>query len=351
MNRNLLRLDPRGLFKFDRSALDLTRPTIGIAIVLVALILLSVVGPIGFTAAFGAVLAVSLDGGGARRQRFVALGIFASVGALLTYLGNAASAGVWASIALVFVVTLLCGLALAFGSYAGKMAFLLNLWMMIALSLAVAIHEPALLGLGFFLGGAGAAVLLVLKPDHPVTGNPAQAATPSALARLRAHLTLYSPILHFALSRAIVAAVAMWLGWLAAPAHPFWIALTFLIVLVPDRAQAARTSWQRAIGTILGVALAALILALDMTPTTLLLLWLLVVLLMLAVQGVNYLLYSTILTLNLLLLYPLLEADTLFNGMERLVTTLLGIALALGVVFFLEYLAQRTISDPAAAEP
>ena len=141
----------------------------------------------------------------------------------------------------------------------------------------------------------------------------------------------------------------MWLGWAIAPAHPYWIAMTFLIVLVPDRAQAARTSWQRAIGTIIGVALAGFILGLGLTPTTLLLVWLLVILVMLAVQGVNYVLYASILTLCLLLLYQLLEADVLFNGMERLVTTLLGIGLALGVVALLEYLARRGAGDQTAA--
>ena len=260
MNRDPLRLDFAELFKFDRAALDLTKPTIGIAIVLVALILLSVVGPFGFTAAFGAVLAVSFDGGGARRQRLVALGIFAVAGALLTYLGNAASASTWASIALVFGVTLLCGMALAFGPCAGKMAFMLNLWMMIARSLAVAIDAP-------------------------------------------------------------------------------------------DRTQAARTSWQRAIGTIIGVAVAAVVLSLNLTPTTLLLLWLLVLLVMLAVQGVNYVLYAAVLTLSLLLLYQLLEADVIFNGMDRLVTTLLGIALALGAVSMLAYLAQRAAPAPEITEP
>ncbi len=44
-----------------------------------------------------------------------------------------------------------------------------------------------------------------------------------------------SPILHFAVSRALVAAFAMWLGWQLFPAHPFWIAMTILIVVVPDR--------------------------------------------------------------------------------------------------------------------
>lgn len=314
---------------------------------LVALILLSVVGPFGFTAALGAVLAISFDGGGSRRQRLVALGIFAVAGAVLTYLGNAAIASTWASVALVFVVTLLCGMALAFGPYAGKMAFFLNLWMMIALSLAVAIYEPALLGLGFFFGSVGAAALLMLKPAPAAdSAEPAsQAAAPAPLDRLRMHLTLRSPILHFALARAVVAALGMWLGWLIAPSHPFWIALTFLIVLVPDWVQAARTSWQRGIGTIIGVALAAMHLEFGMTSTTLLLLWLLVTLVMLAVQGVNYVLYASLLTLNLLLLYQLLESDVLFNGVERLATTLFGIALALGVVFVLEYLAERVARE------
>jgi uncharacterized membrane protein YccC len=139
----------------------------------------------------------------------------------------------------------------------------------------------------------------------------------------------------------------MWLGWRLALAHPFWIAMTFLMVVVPDRQQAARTSWQRAIGTVIGVALGAVVLAFPLQPITLLLLWLLVTLLMLAVQGVNYVLYTAILTLNLILFYQLLEADVLFNGVERLFTTLLGIAFALGIIALLEYLARRSKVESA----
>jgi len=44
----------------------------------------------------------------------------------------------------------------------------------------------------------------------------------------------------------------------------------------------------------------------------------------------------------------LLEADVLFNGMERLFTTLLGVAFALGIIALLEYLARRSSGEPAA---
>jgi hypothetical protein len=192
----------------------------------------------------------------------------------------------------IFVVTLVCGLAMAFGPQAGKMAFFINLWMMIALSLSSVLYAPINLALGFSCGSASVAVLLLLaKTDRVDEGvSPANTALHWSLAPLRAHLNLRSPIMHFALSRVLVAAFAMWLGWRLALAHPFWIAVTFLIVVVPDRQQAARTSWQRAIGTVIGVAVGALVLAFPLQPITLLL-WLLVILLMLAVQNVNYVLY------------------------------------------------------------
>jgi hypothetical protein len=76
------------LFHFDRAAVNLSKPALGVAIVLVALVLLSTIGPFGFTMAFGAVLAISFDGGGPRRQRVAALSVFAAAGALATLLGN-----------------------------------------------------------------------------------------------------------------------------------------------------------------------------------------------------------------------------------------------------------------------
>ena len=349
MNSLHLKEQFTGLFHFDREALNLSKSTLGMAIVLVALILLSTIGAFGFTMAFGAVLAVAFDGGGPRRQRVAALIVFALAGALATLLGNSAGYSVWGSITVIFGVTLVCGLALALGPQVGKMAFFINLWMMITLSLAPVLYDPVNLALGFFCGSASVAALLLLlvKTDQADDATPADTALNWSLAPLWANLHLGSPIMHFALSRALVAAFLMWLGWQLALAHPFWIAMTLLIVVVPDRQQAARTSWQRAIGTIIGVAIGAVVLALRPPEITLLLLWLLVILLMLAVQNVNYVLYASVLTLNLILFYQLLEADVLFNGVERLFTTLLGIVFALGNIALLVYLAQRSSAEPA----
>jgi hypothetical protein len=58
--------------------------------------------------------------------------------------------------------------------------------------------------------------------------------------------------------------------------------------------------------------------------------------------------YTSVLTLNLILFYQVLEVDVLFNGVERLFTTLLGIALALGIIALLGYLARRSNIEPAA---
>jgi hypothetical protein len=338
------------LLHLDLTAVDLSKSSLGIGIVLVALIMLSTIGTFGFTMAFGAVLAVAFDGGGSRRQRVASLSAFALVGALATLLGNGAGLSVWGSITVIFGVTLICGLALAFGRQAGNMAFFINLWMMISLSLSAVLFAPISLALGFFCGSSLVAVLLFLWPQKDPAGNEETVDTALhwSLSPLRAHLNLHSPIMLFALSRALVAAFAMWLGWKLTLAHPFWIAMTVLIVVVPDRQQAARTSWQRAIGTIMGVAIGAAMVALNLPPITLLLIWLLVTLLMLAVQGVNYVLYASILTLNLILFYKLLEADVLFNGLERLLTTLLGILFALVIIGLLDYLAKRQGEETAA---
>jgi hypothetical protein len=81
-------------------------------------------------------------------------------------------------------------------------------------------------------------------------------------------LILREAIVHFALSRALVAAFAMWLGWRLALA--LWMATTFLIVVMPDRQQATQARWQPAIGTVIGVAFGAVALAFPLQPITLL---------------------------------------------------------------------------------
>lgn len=99
-------------------------------------------------------LAVAFDGGGPRRRRIASLGIFAVAGTPATLLGNGTAASVWDSIAVIFGVTLVCGLAMAFGPRAGKMAFFVNLWTMLALSLSTALFAPIPMALGFFCGSA-----------------------------------------------------------------------------------------------------------------------------------------------------------------------------------------------------
>jgi hypothetical protein len=74
-----MRREVAELFHIERAAVNLAKPTLGMAIVLVALILLSTIGPFGFTMAFGAVLAVAFDGGGSRRRRVAGLVVFAPV--------------------------------------------------------------------------------------------------------------------------------------------------------------------------------------------------------------------------------------------------------------------------------
>jgi hypothetical protein len=68
---------------------------------------------------------------------------------------------------------------------------------------------------------------------------------------------------------------------------------------------------------------------------------------MLAVQNGNNVLYASIVTLDLILFYQLLEANVWFNGMERLFTTPLGVVFALGVIALLGYLARRSKVQPA----
>lgn len=63
-----------------------------------------------------------------------------------------------------------------------------------------------------------------------------------------------------------------------------------------------------------------------------------------AVQEANYTVYVALLTWNLILFYRLIGADVVGGGAERLLTTLLGIACALGVLVLLDFLAGRSES-------
>jgi hypothetical protein len=88
------------------------------------------------SAIFGVLFVALSDPGGKYGPRLAKLAVMAVAGALLTALGFGIGAGAWGWVALAaFVVTLLGGLAVKYGVHRFVAAYLLNIWLIIALGL------------------------------------------------------------------------------------------------------------------------------------------------------------------------------------------------------------------------
>ncbi len=90
------------------------------------------------SAIFGLLFVALADPGGSHGPRVAKMAVMAVAGALLTALGFSIGPGAWGWVVLAaFVATLLGGLAVKYGVHRFVAAYLLNVWFIIALGLAV----------------------------------------------------------------------------------------------------------------------------------------------------------------------------------------------------------------------
>jgi uncharacterized membrane protein YccC len=189
------------------------------------------------------------------------------------------------------------------------------------LSLAPTLYAPSPLALGWLVGGLLAGLVTSFRPavsavadDDPLPSIPAE------------------PLVRFALVRTLAVLASTVIGWYAVSSHPFWITLPVLIILAPDRERSVVAAAQNTLGALIGAFIGIGIVAITPKPETLLLTWLLSLQVLLSVRRVNVTLYTTVLTLVLVIFYALIEADVVSAGIDRVTATVIGAALALAAL-------------------
>ena len=329
---------PRRVTQVPRAALAPTRGLLLAAGVMVPLSLGIALGhpQYGVFAALGAFpsgIAATL--GEVRRQ---------PAAVALAALGMALGAFVGALVAgtaplLILVTALFAYTAGIVGAFNNHVAAAVLQWpgaLLIATSTPDGLHDAAIRGALVLAGGLGQAALVAMS-DRTLSDSAAfsKGMADRALATIRTHLGFRTEHGQHALRLAVTAAVAMSAALLLGLPHPYWAALTAVMVLKTDHVLTVRRSLDRIGGTALGILLGLPLAALGhfgpapFNTVPLLLGAALAIALAYTVFAANYFLFAVFLTGFVVDLLDLLGETASHTVGPRLLSTLLGGVIAL----------------------
>jgi hypothetical protein len=188
------------------------------------------------------------------------------------------------------------------------------------------------IGYGFAgsLVQAATAALAWLVSDREAEPFSYAAAWGDTLVRLRTNFTIAKPSLRHGLRFGVAMAVGVAIYRIAGfDDHGYWVPLTILFVLKPDPDQTTERIFMRAAGTVVGLVLATLlgeVLTNDLIPVVIVLT--LAAALSYALLAIEYALFTTAVTVYVVLLTDALGASPFDAAGERALGTLLGIVVA-----------------------
>ena len=345
------------LFECKWEALNVTL-AVGVAAVVVALFV--VFNALHWehywlSATFGLVFMVVGAAGGHYAHRTRDQAVLEVVGALLTALAFTLGTGGWGLIVLAaLLVTLAGGLSLRFGLPVFTVAFFLNIWFIVALSLAAG-YETAgvstsswkqslawLFGTALLLGIVFVVRLArARKPRPPAAAKPPASTKPVQLTR---------PVVLFAVVRALTVAVAVAIPFALKVPEAFLMPVATIVALKPSLEQSTLMAEQRVIGTLIGAVLAAGLLLTVANKYVLVAVIVVFVAAMASVIKVNYALFCFGLGVAVLIALDLPNPTNLSNEGRRVLYTFAGVALAVVVTFLLDRLKKRSaVAPPKAA--
>lgn len=351
------------VFELNPAALNWPRAVMVLDVALVPLVLFWAIGHEVYllSALFGLLFAALADPGGGYGHRASHIGAFALIGAGLTALGFGIGADAWGWLVLAaFAVTLLAGLAVAFGVHRFVAAYLLNIWFIITLGLAFSLHQHARItsytwaqvlawagGAALWITVTFAAWLIRGRQDRP---QPV-AELPGDTSRRK----LTAPLIMFALLRAIAIAGAVALAFGLNLSHGYWLPIATIVAMKASLDQTTIAAAQRLAGALIGAAAAALLLLIPASEHGLRLFavdrGLEVIALVVLVHGAairfwNYALYCGAIAAGVLILLDILQPSTYAAEGDRVLWTLCGVGIGVLVMFLAGLLAKRTAKAP-----
>ena len=317
----------RELLRLDLSAIDLRKGVMGLGAILAFGIFVAIFGQVGMVAAMAMLFVILADRPGSLRDRGIGVLIITVFGAVISLVGIwAGPEHVLVASLLTFVVVLLATLAAGFGPAMAVRGMLLSVWTVVAISLAGEQETAIQLAIAFAGGGAIAAAVIWARTralPEPDLVEEAEAATHTVEEILRSPLGWFAPL------RAAAAGIAMLAGASLFPQHPIWAALTVILVMKPRAGETVGAGLLRTLGTVLGVAVAEVLISVSDGDRTVALIGFMVAAFgMTALQRVNYAVFVAFLTALLVLSGQLATGTGEATAADRLFATLLGAVIA-----------------------
>lgn len=343
------------ILRIDWEQVRFRRAVSGVVAILLAVLFAQVTGAGTETAILAVLLVVASAGDGGMSARLPGMVAFTLLGAVVGALAFWSADDALAVALVLGGATYVGTLAAAAGPVWARSGLLLSLWALLALMFGSTDTPPGEVAAAFLAGGGVAiaitALRLWLSGEDPAEESSAPEAADTVggepLARpQQLGSAVTSPIGLFALLKAgaVVLAVVLGFWWFAS--YPLWVAISVIVVVKPSSNQTASVAVQRTLGTGLGVAAAVGVAQVLPTSDAAVIVALLVsAFLMIAFMNANYTLFAASLTAMLVFGQRLIQEDAFEAGWERLLATVTGAAIALGVMAVAQAIKPR-VSSP-----
>ncbi|MGA4543501.1 FUSC family protein [Uniformispora flossi] len=343
----------------------------GVLVLDIALVPLIVLWATGYeqyllSALFGLLFSVVADPGGSFPRRVSHTALFGLIGAGLTALGFYVGAQSWGWLALAaFAITLVAGLAAAFGAHRYASALLLNIWFVIALAVSSGLHHDAHIssytwaqtaawsgGAALWIAASFLEWLIRGRSDRP----PPVQEIPGDTARRK----LTAPMVVYAAVRALVMFGTVALAFGLELSHGLWLPIAAIIAMKPSLEQSALVGAQRLIGAAVGAVAAALLLLIPASEHGAKLLvvergleMVALVLFMhaVAVRFWNYAAYTAAVAAGVLILMDLPQPSDYQAEGYRVLWTFCGVAIGVLVMLLTGLLGKRRAHKAAPVSP
>lgn len=331
-------------------------------LLLLPLLLMKVFGeaPLGRAVATGVLLGVLFtsfcDTGPSFRGRVQLMEVFIPLGALVVIVASMVGTALWEVIPAIFVVAFVTSMLPLYGLLPTMIGVLLSVLFLSMLSDS-GLNVGLALALGFLIGGASVlALAAVFASAHwkrnmaaPAAPLPGGLASWRSLGALLAECTLTSPLFRYALLRTIGIVAVAGIAWGFHVPYPAWAPITVIICVRPETAASILAASQYVIGSILGAALADVLLLYVHTPLVIVLLIVAITCIVFTIKDLNMALRIFAMTNLTLLLISIPEPGISYAPL-RIFATLIGGATALIVTLLAAELKKRNTA-PTSAQP
>jgi Fusaric acid resistance protein-like len=355
------------VFALNPQGLNWPRAVMFLDVALVPLVVLLAIGKEQYllSALFGTLFAGMVDPGGSYGYRASRLAVFGLAGAAITALGFGIATSGWGWLVLAaFVVTLVAGLTIKFGLHRFVVALILNTWFFVALVLGSNHHNAHVSSYTWgqalaWAGGTGLWIALTFV-GWLIRGRKDR---PQPIAELPGDTSprkLTRPLIVFAVLRALGMAGATAIAFGAGLSHADWTPIAAMVAMKPSLDQTGVVAAQRLTGALIGAAAATLLMLLAASEHGLKLISirhaLEVVVIVFYVHGAgirfwNYAFYTACLAAGTLLAVDLPHPSNYSAEGDRVLYTLIGVAIAVLVMLVGNLLAKLSAKAPPQAAP